>query len=173
MDIEKNPPRNRRPKIRRMLPLKLLLPILAVSLISIGSFAANVSVTQTTYQAQNGVYYNIAGGFTAVSNGFTVVQSAGAASAQPYTWSNGGTCQTALTAGNWMYSVTLTITASAATSHTYTYTVSWNTGSGYTQLGQLTFTTLGTITPGQTVTFLIDLGGTSFSAPAGINITVA
>lgn len=173
MDTEKNPPRSKRPKVRKMLPLKLLLPILAVSLISIGSFAANVSVTQTTYQAQSGVYYNIAGGFTAVSNGFTVVQSSGAASAQPYTWSNGGTCQTALTAGNWMYSVTLTITANAVASQTYTYTVSWDTGSGYSTLGQMTFTAPAIIVPSETVIFLIDLGGTSFNAPTGINITVA
>jgi hypothetical protein len=173
MDTEGNRQRTKRSEIRKKLPMKILLPILAISMISVASFAATVSVTQTTLQAQTGVYYDVTEGFTAVSNGFTVVQSTGAASAQPYTWSNGGTCQTALTAGNWMYTVTLTITASAATSHTYTYTVSWNTGSGYTQLGQLTFTTLGTITPGQTVTFLIDLGGTSFSAPAGINITVA
>lgn len=173
MDTIKNPRQPKRGKKRKMLPLKILVPILAVSLISIGSYAATVSVTQTTYQTQDGVYYNVAGGFTAVSNGFTAVQATGSASAQPYTWTSGGTCQTALTAGNWQYSVTLTITASAAVSHTYTYTVSWNTGSGYTQMGQLTFTTPGTITPGQTVTFLIDTSVTSFTAPVGINITVA
>ena len=173
MDTEKNPLRAKRSRIRNMLPLKILLPILAISLLSIGSFAATVSVSQTTYQAQEGVYYNVVGGFTPVSNGFTAVRAVGSASTQPFTWTNGGTCQTALTAGHWQYSVTLTLTAAASPSTTYTYLVSWNTGSGYTTLGTLTFTTLGTITVGQTVTFLIDTGGTSFEAPVGINITVA
>jgi len=173
MDTEKNPRRSRRSSIRNMLPMKILLPILAISIFSIGSFAASVNVSQTTYQAQSGVYFNVVGGFTAASNGFSVIYSTGSASTQPFTWTDGGTCQTALTAGRWQYSVTLTITAQASASTTYTYTVSWNTGSGYSQLGQLTFTTPGTITPGQTVTFLIDTGVTTFNAPAGINISVA
>jgi hypothetical protein len=165
--------RSKRFRLRNMLSLKILLPILAISLISIGGYAASVNVTQTTYQTQQGVYFNVVGGFTAASNGFLVVQSSGSASAQPFTWSNGGICQTAQTAGHWYYSVTLTLTAAASPSTTYTYTVSWNSGSGYTTLGTLTFTTLGTITAGQTVTFLIDTGVTTFSAPVGINITVA
>ena len=159
--------------MKRMLSWKILLPILAISLISVGGYASSVAVTTSTYQTQQGVYYNVVGGFTAVSNGFTVVQSSGAATTTPYTWANGGICQTALTAGHWYYSVTLTLTASASPSTTYTYTVQWNTGSGYTTLGSMTFTTLGTVTAGQTVTFLIDTGGTSFNAPVGINITVA
>jgi hypothetical protein len=160
------------PRIGR-LPLKIFLPLLAISIFSIASFAASVSVTQSNNQAVNGVYYNVAGGFTAASNGFQVVQASGSASTLPCTWSSGGTCQTALTAGDWEYSTTLTINAGAATSHTYTLTVQWNTGSGYTTLGTLTVTTPSSITAGQTMTFLIDLGSTSFTAPAGIIITVA
>lgn len=163
----------RRHLLRSMLSLKMMLPILVISLISIGGYAASVNVTTSTYQAQQGVYYNVVGGFTAVSNGFSVVQGAGSASTQPFVWTNGGTCQTALVAGHWYYSVTLTITASATASTTYTSTVNWNTGSGYSQLGQLTFTTPSTITAGQTVTFLVDTGLTTFNAPVGINITVA
>lgn len=169
----KTPQRSNRFRLRNMLSLKILLPILAISLISIGGYAASVNVTQTTYQTQSGVYYNVVGGFTAASNGFNVVQSSGAASTQPFTWANGDTGQTALTAGHWQYSVTLTITAAASPSTTYTYTVTWNQGSGYSTLGSMTFTTPATITVGQTVTFLIDTSGTSFTAPVGINITVA
>ncbi len=172
MSTERHP-RRRRFRLKNMLSLKILLPILAISFISIGGYAASVNVTQTTYQTQQGVYFNVVGGFTAVSNGFLVVQSSGSASSQPYTWANGGTCQTAQTAGHWYYSVTLTLTAAASPSTTYTYTVNWNTGSGYTTLGSLTFTTLSPITAGQTVTFLLDTGVTTFNAPVGINITVA
>jgi len=116
---------------------------------------------------------NVAGGFTATSNGFEVVPTAGAASTQPCTRTSGGTCQTALTAGHWDYSVTLTINSGAQASTTYTLTVSWNTGSGYTTMETLTVTTPATITAGQTVTFLVDTAVTSFSAPAAMIITVA
>jgi hypothetical protein len=102
-----------------------------------------------------------------------VVQATGAASGQPCTWANAGTCQTALTAGHWYYSVTLTLNAAATASTTYTLTVQWNTGAGYSTLGTLTVTTLASITAGQTMTFLIDTAGTTFTAPAGITITVA
>ena len=87
----KTPQRSNRFRLRNMLSLKILLPILAISLISIGGYAASVNVTQTTYQTQSGVYYNVVGGFTAASNGFNVVQSSGAASTQPFTWANGDT----------------------------------------------------------------------------------
>lgn len=159
--------------IRNKLPLKTLVPILAISLFAVGSFATSVGVTTQSYAGQAGVDYVVTGGFTATSNGFQVVQSATTASTQPCTWSNGGTCNTALTAGDWYYQVTLTISASAAASHTYTVTVQWNTGSGYATLGTLTVTTPATITSGQTMVFQMDTGLTTFSAPAGITVTVA
>lgn len=161
-------------KPRIILPLKLLVPILVIALFSVYSFAASVSVTTSTLQTQNGVLFNVVGGFTATSNGFSVVQSLGTASTLPVAWTNGGTVQTALTAGHWYYSLTLTITASASVSTTYTVTVTWNTGSGYSTLGSaLTFTSPATITAGQTINFYIDTGLTSFNAPAAITISVA
>lgn len=159
------------PKIK--LSLKLLVPLLAIAIFSIYSFAATVGVTTTTIQSENGVLFNVNGGFTAVSNGFSVVQSTAAASTQPLTWAPGGTCQTALTAGDWYYNVTLTLAATAAASHTYTVTVTWNTGTGYTPLGALQFTTLATITAGQIMNFCIDTTLTTFNAPAAMTITVA
>ncbi len=159
--------------LRNKLPLKVMVPILVISLFAVGSFATSVGVTTQSFAGQAGVNYTVTGGFSAASNGFQVVQSTATASAQPCTWANAGTCATALTAGDWYYSVTLTIAASAQTSHTYTTTVEWNTGSGYVTLGSLTLTTGATITAGQTMTFNIDTALTSFSAPAGITVTVA
>ena len=156
-----------------MLPLKVLIPILAISLVSLISFAASVTVTPSTSQDVQGVYYNVTGGFSAASNGFVVTQSAATASTQPATWTNGGTVTTATVAGNWQYSATITINAGASASTTYTVTIQWNTGSGYSTMGSLTFTTPGTITAGQTMTFVCNTGGTTFNAPAGISITVA
>jgi hypothetical protein len=172
MDNEKSLKSGRKIQRKGLLSLKIFLPILAISLISIGSYAATVSVSQVTLQEQSGVYYDVTGGFTAVSNGFVVNQASAAATSLPYTWLNLGTCNNALTAGHWVYSVTLTISATAIASTTYTYTVNWNTGSGYTTVGTLTFTTPATITPGETVTFLLDTGGTNFTAPTGIVISV-
>jgi hypothetical protein len=159
--------------MKNKMPLKVLVPILAISLFAVGSFATSVGVTTQSYAGQAGVNYVVTGGFSAASNGFQVVQATAVASAQPATWTNGGVVNTALTAGDWYYQITLTIAASASVSHTYTVTVQWNTGSGYTTLGSLTFTTPATITPGQTMVFQIDTAGTSFNAPAGITVTVA
>jgi hypothetical protein len=156
------------------LPLKFLIPLLAIVILSVTSYAANVSVTNTTVQTENGVLFNVNGGFTGSSNGFIVTQSAASATSLPATWANGGTVTTATTAGNWQYSVTVTLNSGASTSTTYTVTVQWNTGSGYITMGTaLTFTTLSTITAGQTMTFVFSTGVTSFNAPVGLLITIA
>jgi hypothetical protein len=157
----------------RQLSLRIILLLLAISVYSIVSFAASVSITQSNIQAVNGVYYNVTSGFTSDSSGSQVVQASGPASTLPCTWSNGGTCQTAARAGDWQYSVTLMINSGAATSHAYTLSVRLDTGNGYSTLGALTVTTPSSIPAGQTMTFLIDTGGQSFTAPAGIVITVA
>ena len=154
------------------LPLKILVPLIAISLFSVASFAANVGVSTATIQGQGGVLYNVTGGFTVSSNGFSVQQSTGSASTQPCTWSTGGTCQTALVQGHWIYSITVNISSSATVNHTYTASITWNTGGSTTTLGSLTLTTPATITAGQIMTFLYDSGVTTFSAPAAITITI-
>ncbi len=154
-------------------PLKLLFPILAISILATVSYAVNVTVNNNNYLTENGVYYNVGTFWTAASNGFLVTPSSGSASTQPCPWVASTTCQTALNAGNWEFSVTLTINAGAATSTTYTMTVKWNTGGGYVTLGTLQVTSPATITPSQTMTFLFDTGSTSITAPAGIIVTLA
>jgi hypothetical protein len=159
--------------LKNMLPLKIFAPILAIALLSLVSFAASVNISTSSSEAVQGVSYNVAGGFTAASNGVLVTQSAATASSQPATWSNGGTVTTATVVGNWQYSVTVTITASATASTTYTFSVQWNTGSGYSSMGSLTFTTPATITAGQTMNFVLNTAVTTFNAPAGLVITIA
>lgn len=162
--------------MRGRLPLKIIVPILAISIFAVGSFATSVSISSSNLAAQQGVSYNVGGDFTAASNGFQVVRADSSATSPPCSWSNGGSCTSALTAGDWQYSVTLALTASAQASHTYTLNVKWDTGSGYANLGStgtLTFTTSSTITPGETMTFSIDTTNTSFTAPNAITITVA
>lgn len=159
--------------IKKSMPLKILIPILIIAMASVVSFAASVAVNSSTSQTVQGVMYTVTGGFSASSNGFTVTQSSATASSQPATWSNGGTVTAATTAGNWQYTFTVTINAAATSSTTYTATVQWNTGSGYNSIGSLQFTTPATITPGQTMTFVVNTGATTFNAPAGIMINIA
>jgi hypothetical protein len=160
------------------MPLKILVPILIISVLSIVSFAASVTVSSATSQTVQGVNYNVIGGFTVttsgVSNGFVVTQTAATGTTLPAAWTNTGTVTTATVVGNWQYSITVTIGAGAVASQLYTVTVQWNTGSGYTTMGTaLTFNAPSTITNGQTMTFVFGTGGTTFNAPAAILITIA
>jgi hypothetical protein len=144
-----------------------------VTAFSITAFATSVSVAPVTYQNIQGVQFVVTGAFSASSNGFFVSQAAGTASSQPCTWSSGGICQTALVAGDWYYSITLTLNTVPATTTTYTATVQWNTGSGYSQLDQLTVSVPSTATAGQTMQFYFNTGLSTFTAPTGIVVTVA
>jgi len=165
---------NKTKSLKHSMPLKLLIPILVISVLAIVSFAASVTITTTTSQAVQGVIYNVVGGFTVVPNNFAVTYDAASATSLPATWEDGDTVTTATTFGNWQYMLTVTINAAASPSTTYTVTVTWNTGSGYTTLGSaLTFTTPASITSGQSMTFVFNTGETTFNAPAGMLITIA
>jgi hypothetical protein len=150
-----------------------LIIIAAIAILSTVVYASSVSVATSTYQAQNGVYYVVTGNFGVTGQGFTVGQTA-TASTQPCAWSNGGTCTTAVTGGDWVYTVQVALTGNTPTSSTFTVTLQWlpQGGTAYVTVGTLQFTTPSTITPGQTMNFIFDTGSTSFTAPAAIVITV-
>lgn len=153
--------------------LKLLALLGAIAAFSIASFATTVSVSTTTYQSQYGVSYNVTGAFTAADQGFSVVPAAVAASAQPCTWASAGTCATALTQGHYKYTLNLTLNTVPGATTTYTVTVKWDQGTGQTQLGQLTVSVPNTATAGQIMTIKMDTGGTSFTTPLSLDVTVA
>jgi len=134
---------------------------------------ATVAVNTTTYQAQSGVYYVVTGNFGVTGQGFTVGQTA-TATGQPCPWISGGTCTTAVTGGDWVYTVQVALTGSTPASSTFTVTLQWlpQGGTAYVTVGTLQFTTPSTITPGETMNFIFDTGSTSFTAPAAIVITV-
>jgi len=152
-----------------------LIIIAAIAILSTVVYASSVSVATPTYQAQSGVYYQVTGNIGAQGLGFTVAQSASTALAQPCTWlsSGGGVCTTAVTPGDWVYTVKITLENGVTSGATYTVTVSWDTGSGYVPMGSLTFTVPSTVTAGQSMNFVFDTGSTIFNAPVGIVITVA
>ncbi len=145
-----------------------------IGILSVTSYAASVSVTSATKQAQYGVYYSVTSSLTASSLGFQTATVSGAASTLPCAWVASGTCQTAVTAGRFLYEVQVGLTASTTASTTYTVTVNWGQNTNTeTALGSLTFTTPATITAGQTMTFIFDVGSATFTAPSGIDVTVA
>jgi hypothetical protein len=155
------------------LPWKIMAPILAISIFAVSSYAANVSVQTVSYAGQGGVNFIVSNGFTVADSGFHVAQASDAGSTLPAAWVNHRVANTSLTAGNWYYELTLTLGAAAATDHMYTVTVQWNTGSGYTSLTPITFTTPHSIVPNEVMTFRMDTGVTSFSAPTAVTVVVA
>ena len=151
-----------------------LIIIAAIAILSTVVYASSVSVTTSTYQAQNGVYYVVTGNFVVTGQGFTVGQTATASTPPPCPWRNGGTCTTAVTGGDWVYTVQVALTGSTPKSSIFTVTLQWlpQGGTAYVTVGTLQFTTPSTITTGQTMNFTFDTGSTSFTAPVAIVITV-
>jgi len=160
--------------LRRFTPLKILIPILLISVISAVAFAASATISTTpNYQGVQGVQYQVSGLLTASNVGFFVTQTAATASSQPATWSAGGTVTTATVAGDWQYEVTIATQTGCAASTTYTVTVYWNTGTALqTTMGSLQFTTPATIVNGASMTFIFNTGVNTFNAPVGVTITV-
>ena len=159
------------------LSMKAIIALVVIGVVSTMAVASTVSVGTTTYQTENGVQYDVTGYITAVSNGFEVAPNT--VSANSPTWTSGGVSHTALTAGDWVYSVNISLTANTKGSTTYTIEVQWIQGNSATNLptgigpaDTITFTTPASPSSGQYMTFLFDTGGTSFTAPAGIIITV-
>lgn len=150
----------------------VLLSVLLVAATT--AYAANVTILTPTYQAYQGVLFNVKGNFTAslYGSGFYVAHVTQTANSS-CTWTNNGECHTAITAGHWVLIIKLTTTTSVSTSQTLTLTVSWNYGSSvypYTLMNTITIT--GTYSNGQSMYFTIDTGVSSFSAPTGIVVTV-
>jgi len=159
---------------KHFLPLKILIPILLIATLSLVSYAASITATTVNTQTISGVLYNVAGGFTATNNGFGLTATAATATTLPGTWSNGGSVTMATVAGDWQYTLTVTINSGAAASTQYTVSVDWSTGGGaYTAIGTgLTFTTPSTINSGETMTFTFNTGVNTFTAPAGLVVTI-
>jgi hypothetical protein len=152
---------------------KWLFVLIIVSVISVASYAATVSVTTVTYQAQYGLQYNITSNFSATDQGFTTVPATAAASAQPCTWATGGTCRNAQTVAHFRYSVLLTLNVVPGATTTYTVTVNWDQGSGSVLMCSLTVSVTTAAVVGQTMTIRCDTGSASFTTPLAVDVTVA
>lgn len=139
----------------------VVILLLLVSTLSIISYASPIEVQTQESQALDGVYYNIKGNYSITSVNFAVVSETKSA---VNGWSNGGVCNTALTAGHWFYNVTVTANTGAEAS---IITVYVDSGSGYTTLGAIQFSG----SPTGTCNFYFD-AGTQINNVNAIYITI-
>jgi hypothetical protein len=163
------------PVVHRSVRLLYLVVLSLILVGSVGAYAASVTINTSTNAGYQGEYVIDNGYFSASAVTYNVVEAAQAATTSPMTWANGGTAYVdALVAGDWMVAWTITLNAGATISHTYTITVTSTAASGLTStLYTFQFTTLSTITAGQTMTILWDTGSVTWTAPAAVQITVA
>jgi hypothetical protein len=136
-----------------------------------------VTINPTTAAGYQGEYVQDNGYFIVGALSYNVIQTGMAATGNPVTWSNGGIAYAdATTAGNWEIVFTITLNSlSIQTSHTYTITVTSTQASGATVTTLFTygFTTLSSITTGQSMTFIWDTSAQTWTAPSAIQVTVA
>ncbi|MEM3191523.1 MAG: hypothetical protein QW735_03690 [archaeon] len=154
---------------------KALIVLVVIGIIATMAVATTVSVSTVTLQSENGVQYVVTGNFIAKSLGFEVMPEA-VSSSSSVTWTSGGEANTAINAGDWVYVVQLTLVVVPSAATTYTINVQWIQGITGTYLnetmGSIAFSVPTTATAGTTMDFLFDTGSSTFTAPAGITITV-
>ncbi len=165
----------RLPFTHRRISLLYLVVFLGVISISIGAYAASVTITNSNDAGYQGVFVQDNGYYSVTNTNYYVVEAAQAATAQPLAWTSGATGYVnALVAGDWDLYFTLTINAGGLLSHTYTITVTSTAASGATSvLYTFQFTSPASITAGQTMTIIWDTGATTWTAPAALTVTIA
>ena len=161
-------------------PALSLILVATVGMV-VGVLAATITVTPNNFTGESGTYHNTTGTFTVSDKGLDVAANTVASNiTTAVTLGANGTnkvLNTAMTAGDWMETLTFTDTASDATGHVATITIRSGTGpQGQTTLASSPIT-LGTITgPGSastgTITVYIDLGVTSLSTPVTVYVSV-
>ena len=156
-----------------MIKKLILIVLIAIIVVSVTSYASTVSVSSKTDQAYYGVSFSNSNAFNAEDQGFSVQGANAAASAQPCTWTSGGTCRQALTASHYVYKVIMILKIVPASTTTYTYTTKWDQGAGQVTIGALTVNVPNTAVVGQTMTFTFDTGSTTFSTPQSMDIAIA
>lgn len=161
-------------------PALSLILVATVGMV-IGVLAATITVTPNNFTGESGTYHNTTGTFTVSDKGLdvaanTVVSNITTAVTQGATGTN-KVLNNAITAGDWMETLTFIDTATDATAHVATITIRSGTGpQGQTTLASSPIT-VGTITgPGSastgTITVYIDLGAASLTTPVTVYVNV-
>ena len=163
------------PLIHRRIGLFYLAVIVTLIAISVGAFAATVTITSSNDAAFQGILLQDNGYYSITNTNYNVVEAVQTATTQPLAWTSGAVGYVdALVVGDWEISFTLTINAGGLTSHTYTITLYSTAATGVTStLYTFQFTSPATITAGQTMTIIWDTGATTWTAPAALSATIA
>jgi hypothetical protein len=153
----------------------LTLVVVAIIGMIAGVLAATITLNQTLYTGEVGTYHNNTGAFTVTDTGISVVANTATSNATTaITIAGAGQALTnALTAGHWMDVLTFVMTTPGVSTHTATITARNGTGPQGTSLVTVTsgaWTTSGSSTG--TITFYVDLGTISLTAPVTIYVNV-
>ncbi len=153
----------------------LTLVVVAIIGMVVGVLAATITLNQTLYTGEVGTYHNNTGAFTVTDTGISVVANTASSNATTaITIAGTGQALTnALTPGHWMDVLTFVMTTPGVSTHTATITARNGTGPQGTSLVTVTsgtWTTSGSSTG--TITFYVDLGTTSLTAPVTIYVNV-
>ncbi len=150
-----------------------LILLIAIAGLAAESYASNVSVSTTTFQAQYGLSFDVPSSFTPIDQGLSNIALSQSASPQPCPWLSGTTCQTSLTSPNLEYSLNLTLNTPPLILTTYTVTAILSQNGGpQMQMGALTLSVSALALAGQKMTFVFDTRTTSFTGPSSINVVV-
>lgn len=162
------------------------VPALSLVLVAIvgavaGVIAGSISVSQLSYQGEQGTYHNNTGAFTVVDNGLQVVANGaganyandtqiGASGDQPF---NGN----ALTTGHWVDSFSFSTTLTGGSDYKITITIRNGSGTFGTSLvtfgSSSTFIKAPTSSSSATITLYFDLGASPITTPITAYVTVS
>jgi len=140
-----------------------------------GVLAATITLNQTLYNGEVGTYHNNTGVFTVTDTGLAVVANAASTNATSAIAIGGSgiALNNALTAGHWMDVLTFVMSTPGVSTHTAIITARNGAGPEGTSLVTVTsgtWTTSGSSTG--TVTFYVDLGTASLTAPVTVYVNV-
>ena len=153
----------------------LTLVVVAIIGMVVGVLAATITLNQAVYTGEVGTYHNNSGAFTVTDTGLSPVANLASTNAtSAITIAGSGIAlNNALTAGHWMDVLTFVMTTPGVSTHVATVTVRNGAGPEGTSLVAVTsgtWTTSGSSTG--TVTFYVDLGTTSLTAPVTVYVNV-
>jgi hypothetical protein len=153
----------------------LTLVIVAIIGMVAGVLAATITLNQTLYTGEVGTYHNNTGAFTVTDTGLSVVANSASTNATAAIGiaGTGIALTNTLTAGHWMDVLTFVMSTPGSSTHTATITARNGTGPQGSSLVTVT-SGVWTTTSGSTgtVTFYVDLGTTSLTAPVTIYVNV-
>ena len=163
------------PLVHRRVRMLYLVVFVAIIAISVGAFAATVTIQTTNAAGYQGIYVQDNGYYNIEKATYSVVQAAQVATTPPLTWGNGSIGYVdALVAGDWELSFIVHINTGAPVSQTMTITMYTTAATGVTSvLYTFKFTSPATITAGQTIYILYDIGATQWTAPVALSATIA